>query len=122
MWTLYGLAEIGSLTGNIVRRWQSHQKGEHDRGDDASDSGLLRRRMATLGIDGDAFARAEPALFGNLQTLCRECEHPALCRHDLRHDSAGIAWEDYCPNAVVLNAVTELRWFRAAKPRALHKP
>lgn len=118
MWTLYGLAEIGSLTGNIVRRWHGRPMDDHGRGDDASDGGLLLQRMSTLGIDADSFARIEPALFGNLHTLCRECERPELCRHDLRRDPGGVAWEDYCPNAVVLNAVTELRWFRAAQTRA----
>jgi hypothetical protein len=113
MWTLYGLADIGALTGNIVRRW--HGRGTADPGheDEAADTGLLARRMSGLGVDSDAFARLEPALFGNLRTLCRECERPDICRRDLRNDPKGTAWEDYCPNAVVLNAVAELRWFRA---------
>lgn len=111
MWTFYGLAEIGALTGNIVRRWQTCLTGERS---DTADDGLLRERMSTLSLDADTFARLEPALFGNLQTLCGECEHPDRCRRDLHHDPAGVGWEDYCPNAVVLNAVAELRWFRAA--------
>ena len=113
MWTLYGMAEIGSLTGTVVRRWKTRWAAD-DCGDEGSDSGLLVQRMSAMGVDSDTFARIEPALFGNLQTLCGECERPELCRHDLRHDPAGAAWEDYCPNAVVLNAVKELRWFGVA--------
>ena len=115
--TLYGLAEIGALTGNVVRRWHSRWTAGDRAEDEPPEAGLLTRRMSALDIDADTFARVEPALFGNLQTLCRECEHPGQCRHDLRHDAKGAAWEDYCPNATVLNAVGELRWFRAANTR-----
>ena len=114
MWTLYGLAEIGALTGDVVRRWQTCLTDERERDDEPVDPGLLRGRMSALGVDADTFARVEPALFSNLQTLCGECEHSDRCRHDLRRDSSSVAWEDYCANAVVLNAVAELRWFRAA--------
>jgi hypothetical protein len=113
MWTFYGLADIGALTGNIVGRWQTCVTGE-DRGDDTADASRLRGRMSTLGVDADTFARVEPALFGNLQTLCGECERRDRCRNDLRRDPSGVGWEDYCPNAVVLNAIAELRWFRVA--------
>lgn len=116
MWTLYGLAEIGALTGNIARRWRNRWIGDRQ-DNDGADTNLLSRRMSALGVDSDTFARLEPALFGNLQTLCRECERPDLCRHDLRDDPPGATWEDYCPNAVVLNAVKELRWFGMAANR-----
>jgi hypothetical protein len=117
MWTLYGLADIGALTGTIVRRWHNQCTLDDRQDDQGVDSGLLARRMSALGVDADTFARVEPALFGNLQTLCRDCDHPGVCQHDLRHDPNGAAWEDYCPNATVLNAITELRWFRAANTR-----
>jgi uncharacterized protein DUF6455 len=117
MWTLYGLAEVGSLTGNIVRRWKSQWAGDDHNGDEAPDSDLVMRRMSALGVDADAFARAEPALLGNLNTLCGECEYPDRCRHDLRRDPTGVTWEDYCPNATVLNAVAELGWFCTTNTR-----
>jgi hypothetical protein len=110
MWTLHGLAEIGALTGNIARRWCNRWIGGRQ-DNEAPDARLLSQRMSALEVDSDTFARLEPALFGNLQTLCRECERPDLCRHDLRRNPADAAWEDYCPNAVVLNAIKELRWF-----------
>jgi Family of unknown function (DUF6455) len=112
MWTLYGLADIGAMTGNIVRRWHGGWTAIDCQDDESADADLLVRRMSALGVDSDAFARLEPALFGNLHTLCRDCDRPGQCRHDLRHDPKDPAWEDYCPNATVLNAITELRWFR----------
>ena len=110
MWTFYGLAEIGALTGNVARRWRNQWTSDAEENEGAH-AGLLSRRMSALGVDSETFARLEPALFGNLQTLCHECERPNLCRQDLRHSPNGPAWEDYCANAVVLNAVKELRWF-----------
>ena len=116
MWTLYGLAEIGAMTGNIARRWHGRWTADPGPEDEAA-AGLLARRMSALGVDADTFARVEPALFANLKTLCRDCDRPGQCRHDLRHDAKDAAWEDYCPNATVLNAVAELRWFRTADKR-----
>lgn len=115
MWTLYGLAEIGTLTGSIARRWRRHWAVAEGSAEEAADPSLIAQRMTALGLDADAFARLEPALFGNLKTLCGECESPKRCRQDLRRDPLGIAWEDYCPNAVMLGAIKELRWFRASK-------
>jgi len=118
MWTLYGMAEIGSLTGTIVRRWKSQWAGGDDcTADETTDGDLLVRRMSALGVDTDAFVRAEPALLSNLNTVCGECEYPDRCRHDLRRDPDGASWEEYCPNATVLNAVAELGWFRTANTR-----
>ena len=118
MWTLYGLAEIGALTGTVVRRWQSRWTACDSEEEEGAESALLGRRMTALGIDSETFARHEPALHGNLQTLCRECEWPERCRHDLRRDPQAVVWEEYCPNATVLNAIAELRWFAATKARA----
>jgi len=117
MWTLYGLADIGAMTGNIVRRWHGGWTPVASEDPEPAGAGLLAQRMSALGVDADTFARVEPALFANLQTLCSECERPSQCRHDLRHDAKDAAWEDYCPNATVLNAVAELRWFRTENTR-----
>jgi hypothetical protein len=117
MWTLYGLADIGALTGNVIRRWHSRWMISDHQDEESNESGLLARRMSALDIDSETFARHEPALLGNMQTLCRECEWPERCRHDLRRAPADFAWEEYCPNATVLNAVAELGWFRKANTR-----
>ena len=113
MWTLYGLAEIGALTGNVVRRWHSRWTSVDRQDEEGAEAALLARRMSALGVDSETFARYEPDLLGNLQTLCRECEWPERCRHDLRRNPDDVVWEEYCPNATVLNAVSELGWFRA---------
>ena len=118
MWTLYGLAEIGALTGNVVRRWHGRWTGGDRQDEEGAEADLWAQRMSALAIDSETFARHEPALLGNLQTLCRDCEWPERCRHDLRRDQDDVAWEEYCPNATVLNAVAELRWFHSANNRS----
>jgi len=117
MWTLYGLAEIGVLTGNVVRRWHSRWTSDACQDEEGAEAALLARRMSALDVDSETFARHEPDLLASLQTLCRECEWPERCRHDLRRNPDDVAWEEYCPNATVLNAVSELRWFRTPTAR-----
>jgi hypothetical protein len=105
--------KIRSSVGGIVRWWQSLAAAPNGTADSQSHPVLLRRRMAALDIDPDKAARLEPELFRDLQALCRGCDQPKLCRHDLSQNPGGVAWEDYCPNAVVLNAISALRWFRS---------
>jgi hypothetical protein len=120
MWTVLGPETMKSLIRVVVRWWQGlfMAPGDRHAGNAAGDAVLLRRRMSRLGIDADVVARLEPALFGNLQTLCLACGQSKVCRHDLSHDLAGGAWDEYCPNAVVLNALSALCRFRADKTRS----
>jgi hypothetical protein len=120
MRTVFGRETMKSLIRVVVRWWQGlfMASGDHHAGKAAGDVVLLRRQMSRLGIDADVVARLEPGLFGNLQTLCLECGQSKVCRHDLSHDPAGGAWDEYCPNAVVLNALSALRRFRANKARS----
>ncbi len=81
---------------------------------------LLLRRMVALGVAAEAIAGREPEMFQYLKRSCATCEYPAQCAGDLQDISAARAsvsafpgWDDYCPNAVLLNALSELPWFRA---------
>jgi len=69
----------------------------------------LAERQILLNSLGIMLAIVIPTI---LATLCRGCDEPKLCKLDLAHNPNGVAWEDYCPNAVVLNAMAALRWFR----------
>ena len=62
MWTLYGLAEIGALTGNVVRRWHGRWTGADRQDEERAESDLLAQRMsallkARLGHDGNTIRR-----------------------------------------------------------------
>jgi hypothetical protein len=85
----------------------------------ADRSRILLRRMVAMGIAPEAVVRREPEMFQHLKMSCATCEYPDLCARDL-HDissarhciSAEPGWDDYCQNAVLLNALSELWWFR----------
>lgn len=71
---------------------------------------LLRRRMAALDLDQDEVSRVEPVALQDLQRLCTKCDSRRRCARDLARDSADPKWEDYCPNAETLKALTALPW------------
>jgi hypothetical protein len=56
----------------------------------------------------------EPNVFSNLAKACATCESKNRCESDLAYESAGRVtrdWENYCPNAAILNPMTALPWF-----------
>jgi hypothetical protein len=76
-------------------------------------SQLLPRRIAALDLNPASVARSELSVFHHLEGLCVRCGCHAVCDSDLRRDPADPAWKGYCPNAVLLNALTECWWLRA---------
>jgi hypothetical protein len=73
---------------------------------------LLSRRMLGLQLDKDEVARLESTTFRELQERCASCESREECELGLADDFADVAWNAYCPNAAVLNALVELPWLR----------
>jgi Family of unknown function (DUF6455) len=70
----------------------------------------LARRMAALGLDIAAVARSEPTVFGDLRSRCANCRSLERCARDLQRDPAGPM--PYCPNARLLNFLTDMWWLR----------
>jgi hypothetical protein len=80
---------------------------------------LLRRRMRSLLIDPDDFARSEPLLFRQLETRCSRCESTTRCVRDLAVvsiDSMDENWRNYCPNAPMLEMLSTLQAYRSVVP------
>jgi hypothetical protein len=73
----------------------------------------LQRRMVASGLAVNAIARSEPDIFRSLQVRCAVCEHADLCERNLRAISAAPGSKGYCSNVVLLNALSEIWWFRA---------
>jgi len=67
---------------------------------------LLCVRMTALGLDIDAVASSDRALFETLQDRCSHCEFPDGCAHDLRDDPNNPVWEAYCPNSATLTRLS----------------
>ncbi len=73
----------------------------------AKEKGLLCCRMAAVGLDYDAVARADRSLFDRLRQRCAKCEFPNACAVDLRDDPSSPVWEAYCPNSALLTSLSE---------------
>jgi hypothetical protein len=67
---------------------------------------LLPRRMAVLGLDPEAFARREAATFRELSEGCGACAKSAQCEWDLMENPTDSAWQEYCPDAKRLVALS----------------
>jgi hypothetical protein len=75
---------------------------------------LLLMRMEALQLEPGEVRRIEPAVFHDLAEACSTCHRKDRCERDLAYISAGKVihdWEEYCPNATILNAMRELPWF-----------
>lgn len=66
----------------------------------------LMRMMAALQLDAAAVDRRDPATFRDLQRVCAMCEDKKRCGRDLADGDAVIWFEDYCPNASTLKALS----------------
>jgi Family of unknown function (DUF6455) len=70
--------------------------------------------MEALELEPGEVRRIEPSVFSDLAKACATCASKNRCESDLAYESAGAVthdWENYCPNAAILNAMTALPWF-----------
>jgi hypothetical protein len=89
-----------------------HQDVVVDFGSDAFE--LLLMRMEALQLEPGEVRRIESSVFSDLAEACATCESKNRCESDLAYEAAGTVtrdWENHCPNAATLNAITALPWF-----------
>jgi hypothetical protein len=75
---------------------------------------LLLMRMEALQLEPGEVRHIEPSVFSDLAKACATCENKNSCESDLAYGSAGTVtrdWENFRPNAAILNAMTALPWF-----------
>ena len=75
---------------------------------------LLLMRMEALQLESGEVRRIETAVFHDLAEACSRCHRKDQCERDVLYISTGKVihnWEEYCPNATILNAMRELPWF-----------
>jgi hypothetical protein len=70
---------------------------------------LLYQRMAHLGLDSIEVAQTQPLIMRDMQRSCTLCRSKRQCMRDLSGDPADTARQDYCPNAMTLNALLRER-------------
>jgi hypothetical protein len=80
----------------------------------------LLRRMFALGIDTAAVSEALPILLAELDAKCVSCTSGEVCDRDLTTNPEDLAWTDYCPNAILLLALSgiDAAAFALAPPTA----
>ena len=82
------------------------------RGPDAAN--LLYERMQALGVSNRDVDRAAQGVMRDLQRTCACCNEKGVCEKDLAERPDDPVWKSYCPNAVTLESLSEL------KARAFH--
>jgi hypothetical protein len=71
----------------------------------------LSRLLRALGVDPDELASIDPAMMRGLERICITCGHKDQCEHDLAAGGAAEScYNDYCPNAMSLNALFHSRF------------
>jgi hypothetical protein len=77
------------------------------RGPDAAN--LLYQRMQALGISKVDLNKAAEGVMRDLQRTCACCNEKGVCEKDLAERPDDPIWKNYCPNAVTLESLSELK-------------
>jgi hypothetical protein len=99
-------SELGRIAGELGMTSEDLQDLVA-RGPDAAD--LLFDRMRALGIAKEDVERSAHGLMRDLEKTCACCNEKGLCEKDLTKDPADPGWRRYCPNAVTLDSLANLK-------------
>jgi hypothetical protein len=70
---------------------------------------LLYERMQALGISKAEVDKAAQGVMRDLQRTCACCNEKGMCEKDLAERPDDPVWKSYCPNAVTLESLCELK-------------
>ena len=70
---------------------------------------LLYERMQALGISKADVDKAAQGVMRDLQRTCACCNEKGVCEKDLTERPDDPVWKGYCPNAVTLGSLSELK-------------
>jgi hypothetical protein len=70
---------------------------------------LLYERMQALGISKADVDKAAQGVMRDLQRTCACCNEKGVCEKDLAERPDDPVWKSYCPNAVTLECLSELK-------------
>ena len=80
------------------------------RGDAAA---ALRNLLVTLDVDPKQFDKIDPRIARDMQWLCVNCSSKAQCSFDLSIGIAAATFRNFCPNAIALNEIFDLKTKKA---------
>lgn len=66
---------------------------------------LVNDRLNEAGVDINYVREAEPAIYGELQEVCRTCPHPEKCARELLRGNWETGLSEYCPNAAAVDEI-----------------
>ena len=66
---------------------------------------LLLQLLKVLGLDQGAIKQHDPLVFRDLERCCAMCEVKKRCRKEFSHGTARAHFQEFCPNAVTLQAL-----------------
>jgi hypothetical protein len=64
---------------------------------------LVDDRLTQAGVDIEYVRGAEPAMYDELQNVCRTCPHPEKCAPQLLQGNWEAGLSEYCPNSVAID-------------------
>jgi len=70
---------------------------------------LLYERMQALGISKADVDKAAQGVMRDMQRTCACCNEKGVCEKDLADRPDDPVWKNYCPNAVTLESLSELK-------------
>lgn len=89
-------ADVG-VTGSELAEAIDHGAGASE---------LLDRMLAARGLDRHEIAEREPAALLEIESMCSRCQHKHRCAHELDAGTAIAHADRFCPNALVLAALS----------------
>jgi hypothetical protein len=77
------------------------------KGPNAADE--LPKLLRALGVDPQKLLSDRNRTLRDLQRICITCGHKAQCKHELAAGTAANHYRDYCPNAISIDELFNLR-------------
>ena len=74
-----------------------------------SNANLLKTMLVALHVDPKVIADMDPLIMRELKWLCITCSNKKRCEHELARGTATEHFREFCPNAVSLDELLELK-------------
>ena len=70
---------------------------------------LLKRLLIALDVDPRKLNDIDPRVARDMQWLCFSCSNKTRCKHELSAGTAAQTFRNFCPNAIALDEVFDLK-------------
>jgi hypothetical protein len=78
-----------------------------NKGPEATES--LKKLLTALGVDPKKLEEVDPRIARDMQWLCLNCSNKNQCKHELSSGTAAQTFRTFCPNAIALDEVFDLK-------------